>query len=680
MSGYRILWVDDDSEVLESVERLVRDEGWILVAAQNSSQAKELLQQDSFAVLAVDQQLLDGTGVDLLEYACLKSPASSRLLVTGDVSTGVIEDAVNRGHVFRFISKPWQNDLVLHEVRKAIEYHQLKITQTTLLKEVTLQNRKLEQLTSGLEQLVAERTLTAEASKTQAERQLSHVRELVRFIKDLSLLTSVEELMGLIQKELKGFHELRAPVLGYIAAERRPMISFFQGKQVVERGARQMWSQRSRMRNNEHEDRVYLANEFGRPFVKVLAIPLKRRGRASEVESEPPATLFFEHTLNETKIDGFLSFISERLQPLSIALDRILLEYSLKSTSIQWENTFDGIKDPIAIIDIDYDVVRANRHFHTNNGARLYENSCHKIFFGLESPCRGCPMEVALRSGQPQKGQVKLGARVFEVLSYPIRLHGDSIATNVINHYVDVTSARELHSRMIQSEKMAAIGHLAGNIAHELNNPLTGIRSLAQVLLTELPEEGTIKEDVHEVERAAGRSEKIIENLLNFSKGDSDERAVHISLNEIVERTLPMLKTAMREHRSEIYLSETEAEVRAEPHLLQQVVFNLVNNACQAMKDRGTITIQTEVVSDADEKRWFILQVADTGVGIPPEIIDNIFEPFFTTKERGQGTGLGLSMSQSVVQKFGGDIAVKSVLGEGTVFTIRLPVVSEVGS
>src|SRR5690606_36881962 len=142
-----------------------------------------------------------------------------------------------------------------------------------------------------------------------------------------------------------------------------PMILFFQGKQVIEREARQMWSIRSRMRINEHEDRVYLANEFGRPFVKVLAVPLKRRVVARDMDHEAPATLFFEHTLPEEKIEGFLGYISERLQPLSIALDRILLEYHLKYTSLQWESTFDGIKDPIAIIDIDFNVVRANRHF-----------------------------------------------------------------------------------------------------------------------------------------------------------------------------------------------------------------------------------------------------------------------------------------------------------------------------
>ena len=103
-------------------------------------------------------------------------------------------------------------------------------------------------------------------------------------------------------------------------------------------------------------------------------------------------------------------------------------------------------------------------------------------------------------------------------------------------------------------------------------------------------------------------------------------------------------------------------------------MFNLVNNACQAMKDPGTISIETEVLS----KEWVALHIIDTGMGIPPEIMENIFEPFFTTKEKGEGTGLGLSMSQQVIQNFGGDISVESEEFHGARFTVRLPIVAEI--
>jgi two-component system NtrC family sensor kinase len=683
MDDFRILWVDDDADVLASAQRLLRNSKWKLDTAPDAKSATALLYGESanaitanrYAVVVADQKLPDANGVEFLAMVFHRSPAVTRMLVTGSPEVSVMEGAVNTAHVFRFVHKPWEPELLLGDLEKAVEHHRLKIAQASLLKEVKQQNRQLERLTSGLEQIVAERTAAEEASKGEIEGKLAKIRDLVRFIKDLSLLSSVDELLGLIQRELKKFHELRAPMLGYIVSERTPVIQFFQGKQVVEREARLMWSNRPRMRVNDHEDRVYLANEFGRPFAKVLAVPLKRRAIAPAGSDEAPATLFFEHALPDERVETFIAFISERLQPLSIALDRIILEYHLKATSLQWEGTFDGIQDPIALVDIDYQVIRSNRGFNRAlGGAKTFESLCHRVFAKSDTVCRGCPVAEALQSGQPQKGQVKQGARTFEVRSYPIRLGDDTTSTTVINHYVDVTTARELHSRMIQSEKMAAVGLLAGNIAHELNNPLTGIRSLAQVLLAEVSDEGTLKEDIGEIERAATRSQKIIENLLDFSKGDTEQKQSLVSLNEIVQRTLPMLKTAMREHRSEIILAETDAKVRVEPHLMQQVVFNLVNNACQAMKDQGSIGIMTEVADDPDGKPWFLLHVNDTGTGIPEEILETIFEPFFTTKEKGEGTGLGLSMSRSVVENFGGEISVHTKLGEGSRFTVRLPI------
>jgi two-component system, NtrC family, sensor kinase len=671
---HKILWIDDDRGILDSAHRLFRQQPWILVAVTSAEEARELILKENFAVIVADQRLQAASGIDILEFAKAKTPSSTRILLTGRIESAVIEDAINRGHVFRFIAKPWDNQGLTVDIAKAIEHHQLKNTESNLLKAVSMQNRELERLTSGLEQIVTERTLTEQSSKSEAEKQVAHVRELVRFIKELSNLNSLDELLGLIRKELKAFHEVRPPILGYVVSEKRPMILFFQGKQTVEHRASKMWSKRARIRSGEHEDRWYLANEFGRPFAKVLAVPLKRRASAQDSDSEPPATLFFEHDLPEENVEKFFRFVSERLQPLSIALDRILLEYHLRYTSLQWESTFDGIKDPIAIVDIDFALIRANRHFGPLSGGqnRTYEKTCHQILIGSDQVCRGCPVPLTLESLKPQKGQIRRGQRIYEVASYPIRLQDDTISTNVINHYVDVTDSRELHGRMVQGEKMAAIGLLAGNIAHELNNPLTGIRSLAQVLLSEIPA-GQLRDDVNEVEKAAARSQKIIENLLDFSKGGGEQKKIVISLNEIVNRTLPMLKTAIREHRSEIVLTEEKCDVLVEPNLMQQVVFNLVNNACQAMVNAGAISIETDAVTDSKGEKWNRLHVRDTGPGIPPEIIESIFEPFFTTKEKGQGTGLGLSMSRQIIEKYGGNISVESSVGVGTHFTVSLP-------
>jgi signal transduction histidine kinase len=143
-------------------------------------------------------------------------------------------------------------------------------------------------------------------------------------------------------------------------------------------------------------------------------------------------------------------------------------------------------------------------------------------------------------------------------------------------------------------------------------------------------------------------------------------------VDEIVEKTLPMLKTALRSHRFQLHLNSRKALVQVEPHLLQQVVFNLVNNACQSMKDPGTLTVTAEI--SLSNPKNIELSVADTGPGIPKDIQNKIFEAFFTTKKEGLGTGLGLSMSKSIVERFGGSIRFESELGKGAVFFITLPI------
>jgi C4-dicarboxylate-specific signal transduction histidine kinase len=241
------------------------------------------------------------------------------------------------------------------------------------------------------------------------------------------------------------------------------------------------------------------------------------------------------------------------------------------------------------------------------------------------------------------------------------------MATNIVNQYVDITQSRELYLQLLQSEKMGAIGMLAGNIAHELNNPLTGIRSLAQVLLTEVDEGGSMHADLIEIEKATGRSQRIIKNLLEFSQGEQ-QAAEQTSVDDVVEKTLPMLKAPMRMHRQDVRLGSSGVQVMVEPYLLQQVLYNLINNACQAMKEPGALRIET-----FSKEGQVVIEIADSGPGIPQGLEKKIFEPFFTTKKEGHGTGLGLSMSKSIIEKFGGTISFRNIAPNGSCFTIVLP-------
>ncbi len=493
---------------------------------------------------------------------------------------------------------------------------------------------------TDLAQMIQART---ETSKTEIESKVSKVRGLIRFLKELSTVQSVDELMNLLRLEMRVFPQVKTPLLASLTLQNTLRIHYFQGSQLLSKSSDQIWPQSSMIRSNDKKDSLYLANLFGRPFAKLVAVPLK--------VGSITAMLYFEHAFGEKDLSEFLKFLEARLQPVSIALDRLFLEGDLKDASLLWERTFDSLQDPIAIFDNEGDMLRANRAF-----AEKLE--------GIDD-------------AQLSDSKIIFNNRVFEKKAYPIALVKGEEPTNVVNHYVDVTLSHALQRQMIQNEKMAALGHLAGNIAHELNNPLTGVRSLAQILVTQVEPETNQSKDLIEVEKAAERCQSIIRNLLDFSSGGLHNKE-SISLNEIIKRTLPLLKTAMGRFRHDVVYDDHNLDVFVEPQLMQQVVFNLIKNACQAMSDdkldgrweeKGEIIIETHKVG-----KWAELTVSDTGTGIPSEIRDKIFDFFFTTKNPGQGTGLGLSMSKNIIDEFGGTISVESEVGKGSTFKVRLPI------
>ena len=588
-----------------------------------------------------------------------RDQGAAAVLVVEKLQAQQILEAVNHLHVTGIVLRTEMAAVLPQVLLHAKEQWLQRQQQERLRRDVSVQNRRIEEFNAGLEEIVRERTRVAEESRLEAEIKVMRVRRLVRFIDALSTRQSGFELLELLSKELRTFPEVIAPLLAYQSRERVAHLLHWQGRQVVEMPLRETWIPSNRLRLNDPRDQEFLANQMGRPVAKLIAIPLSVKN----------SILFVEHNLRSTAVEAFLQDITEFVQPLSIAFERIVLEQQLKQASLQWESTFDGISDPIAIVDIDYRTIRSNRSFAQGS----YLGFCHQQFAEAKEVCAGCPAAAAMQQGQPQQGRVRIKGRTYEVYSYPI-LSDSNRATNVINHYVDVSADMELHSRVLQNEKMAAIGQLAGNIAHELNNPLTGIRSLAQILQKSLPAGDQVASDLTEVERAAERCQRIIENLLDFAVGGTVEKQTTIELNALVQRTLPMLKTAMREHQCQLELSEKNLLVRVEPHLFLQVVFNLVNNACQAMHKPGVVQIVTDKVS-AEGKEFAELRISDTGPGIPSELQDSIFQPFFTTKAAGQGTGLGLSMSRSVVEKFGGSLQVESQTGKGAHFFVRLPLV-----
>jgi two-component system, NtrC family, sensor kinase len=662
----QILLLDQSKLLTEHLRRLITSDpilkDYHFVQISQSDDLIQLLVSGGVAILIVVDYLPEKV-LPLLELAKQVSPSTVRVIFSQKWEANSLTVAANSGRAFRILKLDAEDFEIRSHLLAAEEEAGHLRARSDLKKILAEQNKNLEQLNKDLEKMVEDKTADIRRSKDEIDEKVLKTRQLINFIKDLSANVSFAELMSQMRREVHKFAKVGDPVLILQSTVEQVEILYFLGGNLHRVNSESSLKFSDRSSTHDKQIASLFVGIFKRPVIKVISIPLQVDQIKKFGNDNAAAVLCIEHSMNELELETFLEHLRERMQPIAMAVDRAFLQNELTSQYYRWEKTFDGLKDPIAIIDVDYRLIRSNKKFSD----KIVPKHCYEEFAQRTAPCEGCPISQAIQGHQPRQGQVKINGRVYTVNSFPIVEMGMNKPTTVINQYIDVTESRALYVRMLQNEKMSAIGLLAGNIAHELNNPLTGIRSLAQVLVHQSNEE-QLKKDLLEIEKAAGRSQKIISNLLEFSSG-LNTGADEISLDETVEKTLPMLKSAFRSLKIIKFLSTNQWRVRAESHLLQQVVFNLINNACQAMPEAGTLTLQSRRAED----NFLELIVKDTGPGIPLDLHEKVFEPFFTTKSEGQGTGLGLSLSREIIRRSGGDILLKSVPGQGAEFIVRLP-------
>ena len=236
----------------------------------------------------------------------------------------------------------------------------------------------------------------------------------------------------------------------------------------------------------------------------------------------------------------------------------------------------------------------------------------------------------------------------------------------------DVTARIDLERQLQQTEKLSSIGLLAAGVAHEVNTPLTGISSYAQMLLQQVPESDPRHQLLQKIHRQTSRASSIVNNLLNFARV-SDLRFAEIDLPRVLDDTLQLLEAQLRNTNIEVvrHYAEYLPLALGNAPKLQQVFMNLILNARDAMPHGGQLEI-----SVAADDHAAIITFRDNGIGISPENLNKIYDPFFTTKQIGQGTGLGLAVSFGIVQDHGGHIHVESQPEQGTVFHLSIPLAS----
>ncbi|MBI3890101.1 MAG: response regulator [Candidatus Wallbacteria bacterium] len=264
---------------------------------------------------------------------------------------------------------------------------------------------------------------------------------------------------------------------------------------------------------------------------------------------------------------------------------------------------------------------------------------------------------------------IGLGTALIGFGTHPL-FGDDESLQGVIVLCRDITEKKRLEQQLIHSEKLAAIGLLAGGVAHEIKNPLSVILGYTELLLDSKPDDKTLTESLQKIQRQAERCRNIVGNLLKFSR-KSDVDVVPINVNQTLAETLELLgkQLLVQNIKVEQDYSSMLPPFWGNESELQQIFFNLIVNAKDAMeKTGGCLTVRT---INADT--YIKVVIGDSGPGIPPDVQKRIFNPFFTTKAAGKGTGLGLSIVQSIIDKYRGTISVDSKPGEGAAFAITLP-------
>ncbi len=340
----------------------------------------------------------------------------------------------------------------------------------------------------------------------------------------------------------------------------------------------------------------------------------------------------------------------------------------------------DGIPDSIWIVDRSFKVTSINRTAAQRMGlspAQCIGQQCYAIVRGGKVPCNPCPAQETFANGNGVsivetvvKGDGS--KRDYEVRTYPMR-NGNTQVDKVIHIVQDITARRRMEAALLQSARLSAVGELAAGVAHDISNPMTAVIANSQMLLQDLKINNPHRELAELIERAAKRSQKAVRKLLDLSHQD-DCSFDPTDLNATIEEVLSLISVqfSRRGIRVKKNLGELPL-IHASASHLNTVWTNLLINARDAItKERpGEIEIATQL-NPRDQSVQIV--ISDNGAGIAERDIDRIFEPFFTSKARDQGTGLGLYISRVIVAQHMGTIEVASKIGQGTTFTVTLPV------
>ena len=361
----------------------------------------------------------------------------------------------------------------------------------------------------------------------------------------------------------------------------------------------------------------------------------------------------------------------------SMAIANSRLYEMVRRSTEEWETAFDALSEGLGVVGASGQIVRANRAL-----AQLADVPTETLLGAdfADAVAEGAPLAAELlvsaqrleRPGPIELRRERDGRRL-RLTAAP--LSGPGVDVSVVILVEDVTEQRAMEAQLIQNEKMASIGQLVSGVAHELNNPLTSIAGLAELLLEpamRVPD--PTREHLRVIHDQAERAARIVRNLLTFARPSTLAKEA-VDLNDVVGRTALLISYELRLRGIELErkLDPEPVRVVGDRYELQQVLLNLLTNAVHAVGGLPADRTRRITLATSRTGGHATLRVRDTGPGIPPELVPHVFTPFFTTKGPGQGTGLGLSVSYGLIEAHGGRISYTPVANGGAEFIVSLP-------
>ncbi|RMH36970.1 MAG: PAS domain S-box protein [Nitrospirae bacterium] len=514
--------------------------------------------------------------------------------------------------------------------------------------------REIERYTTRLEEQVRERTRQLSESETRYKALFDLAADSIVVVDERGRIQAVNDR----QRDALGYDP--AALLGRSVdelIEQKDRAPFAQLFDQVKRGGRKAPTR---------EFGVYHANGSVVP----MEIDLIRVDVGHERSVMVQLRDIAERKRLETKLQQYSESLEEKVQERTREIEQ---------AKHYIENLLENANDVIYTLDEEQRFTYVNSRIETWGYAK--DDVLGRPYLSILSKrYRGRHLEDMLAMSEKRVYEVEVASRQGETRSVlvsvsPLR-DEQGQPTGVLGIARDITERKVLEQQVRNAERLASIGKLAAGVAHEINNPLGGILNCLYNIRKGMLSPARAEEYMHYMEDGLRRVQKIVRQLLDFSQ-QHDPELTPTDLNALVERVLVLTDHALRAKQLTLVreCDPVGPTVLVDPHMIEQVLMNLILNAVHAMDPGGCLTIRTRFEDTHCE-----IHVADTGCGISPDIRPHIFDPFFTTKKTGEGTGLGLSVSLGIVERHGGEMMVESEIGKGTVFIVRLPIGCRVSS